>query len=222
MDNNKKIWLSHSGLDILYRCPRCFWLQYNKGLRQPEGITSRLPARFDKIIKNYFNKFRNENQLPPIIKGKIEGKLENPLEEKYFYSINEKYGFWGKLDECLINQKNLYAPLDFKTANSDPRGKIAFPSYQNQLDEFAFLLEKNNKKTAGVGYLVYFYPGESEELHNGFPMIVHVETLKTNPRSVMPRLEKTIEVLENKMPESAKDCPFCQWYEGLYKILNNS
>lgn len=215
----KKIWLSHSGIDVLYRCSRCFWLKYNKNISQPEGITSRLPDRFDRVIKHYFDKFRVKKELPPLVKGRIEGVLEHPFQEKYFYLINEKYGFWGKLDECIINGKNQHIPVDFKTSSSDPRGKPAFPSYQNQLDEFAFLFEVNNKKTAGIGYLIYFYPEESDGLHNGFPMVVHIEKLKTNPDSVMPRLEKAIEILENDIPQASQDCPFCSWYDALNKVL---
>lgn len=219
MENNKKIWLSHSGIEILNRCPRCFWLRYNKNIYQPEGIVSRLPGRFDIVIKKYFNRFRTEEILPPVIKDKINGKLEKSFQEKYFYSINDRYGFWGKLDECIINTKNEYSPLDFKTTSSDPKGRLSFPSYQNQLDEFSFLLEVNNKKTAGVGYLVYFYPEEGSELHNGFPMVIYIETLKTNPDSVLPRLLKIIGILEDKMPNPAQDCPFCNWYEKLNTIL---
>ena len=214
-----KIWLSHSGLDILYRCPRCFWLKYKKGILQPEGITSRLPDRFDRVIKKYFNKFRGRKDLPPLIKGKLDGVLEAPFQEKYFYSINEKFGFWGKLDECLVDSSGFYSPVDFKTASSDPRAKEVFPAYQNQLDEFAFLLERNNKKTSGRGYLIYFYPDDSDGLHNGFPMIVHIQTLKTNPKAVTPRLKEAMEVLEGEIPKSAENCLFCKWYEELNKVL---
>lgn len=216
-----KIWLSHSGLDILYRCPRCFWLKYKKQIFQPEGIVSRLPDRFDRIIKKYFDKFRQKQTLPPFLEGKIEGRLENPFQEKYFYSINEKYGFWGKLDECLIMPDGKYSVVDFKTASSDPRGKAFFPSYQNQLDEFSFLLEQNNKKTAGSGYLIYFYPQESDDLHNGFPMIIHIEKVITNPNSVRPRLDEAIKILNGRMPDPVANCPFCKWYENLNEVLKN-
>jgi len=215
---NKKTWFSHSGLDILYRCPRCFWLKYNKDLTQPEGITSRLPARFDRIIKNYFNKFRGTEQLPPITQEKMEGKLENPFQEKYFYSINEEYGFWGKLDECLITANQKYVPVDFKTASSDPREKPAFPAYQNQMDEYAFLLEVNGKKTAGISHLIYFYPDQGEELQQGFPMMILIETLKTNPQSVEPRLIQATEVLRGSIPNPAPDCPFCNWHQNLINL----
>lgn len=64
MQKDKKIWLSHHGLELLERCPRCFWLQYNKGISQPEGIVSRLANRFDTIIKKYFDLYRPLGELP--------------------------------------------------------------------------------------------------------------------------------------------------------------
>ncbi|MFA5084265.1 MAG: hypothetical protein WC475_02700 [Candidatus Paceibacterota bacterium] len=217
-----KIWLSHSGMDILYRCPRCFWLRYNRGIYQPEGIVSRLAGRFDIVLKNYFDIFRTTGELPPMVEGKLKGKLENPFQEVYFHPINEKYGFWGKLDECLITSENLHAPVDFKTASSDPRGKDIFPAYQNQLDEFSFLMESNGKKTAGVGYLIFFYPDHGEKLHDGFPMVIHLVTVKTDTGNVEPRIFQAIEVLEGKIPAPAANCPFCGWYDEMKKVLGES
>src|SRR3989304_8296225 len=121
MAKDGKIWLSHTGLENLGRCPRFFWLSYRRGIRQPEGIVSRLANRFDTVLKNYFNMYRP--QLPPMVEGKLEGRLQDPFQEKYFVPIDVRYGFWGKLDECLITEKNQLVPVDFKTASSDPREK---------------------------------------------------------------------------------------------------
>jgi hypothetical protein len=110
--------------------------------------------------------------------------------------------------------------VDFKTSSSDPRNKTAFPAYQNQLDEFSFLLEQNGKKTAGLGYLIYFYPDHGDKLHQGFPMVIHVETLKTDPDSVPARIQQAIEVLEGNIPQPIPNCPFCKWYEELSRVLN--
>ena len=153
-----KIWLSHSGIEGLKRCPRCFWLQYRKRIRQPEGIVSRLANRFDKVIKNYFDIYREIGELPPMVEGQIEGKLEKPFTEVYFYHHDNKYGFYGKLDDCLVTSDGKYTPIDHKTSSSDPREKDVFPAYQSQLDAYSFLLEINKKKTTGIGQLIYFHP----------------------------------------------------------------
>lgn len=214
----KKIWLSHSGIEGMYRCPRCFWLQYNKGLRQPEGIVSRLANRFDIILKRYFDLYRSSGELPPMIDGKVEGKLEYPFQEKYFYDYDEKYGLTGRLDDCLIREDGTHTPVDHKTASSDPREKDILEAYQHQLNFYALLLLKNNKPISGFGHLIYYYPEHGKELHKGMPIHVHIQTLKTNPEQAKQEFLKSIKILEEKIPKARPDCPFCLWHEKLKEL----
>ncbi|MGB9883350.1 MAG: hypothetical protein ACPLRN_02435 [Microgenomates group bacterium] len=211
-EKKKTKWLSHSAIEELNRCPRCFWLSYNQGIKQPEGIQSRLANRFDNILKKYFDNYRQKNQLPPLIDGKIEGKLQNPFKETYFYRFNEKFGFYGKLDECLVNDKGEYIPVDFKTTSSDPREKEILSAYQNQIDEYLFLLEENHLKIAGFGYLIYFFPEMSIELSNGFPMIIHIVKIERKTFDIKKRIEKAVKVLEGPIPDQDPDCNFCNWF----------
>lgn len=213
MAGDKKIWLSHTGIETLERCPRCFWLLYRKGIRQPEGIVSRLANRFDGVLKNYFASFRGTDELPPMVTGKLEGRLQYPFQEKYFAPIDSKYGFWGKLDECLINEKREYIPVDFKTSSSDPREREILPAYQSQIDAYVFLLQHNNKPVAGFGYLIFVYPEQSKELHNGFPMVIHITKLKGSPDKTKQRIAKAIEILKEDLPRSHPNCSFCKWYK---------
>ncbi len=213
MSKDGRIWLSHTGIESLNRCPRCFWLQYIKGVRQPEGIVSRLANRFDGVLKNYFDLFRGTNELPPMVEGKLTGKLQDPFIETYFVRINDKYGFLGKLDECLINEKGEATPVDFKTSSGDPRDKELLPAYVNQIDDYIYILSKNHLKVSGEGYLIFVYPGHSNKLHDGFPMIIHVVKLKGNPKKTEKRIEEAIKVLEGKMPKPSTDCAFCKYRE---------
>lgn len=215
---SKKIWLSHSGIEGMHRCPKCFWLQYNKGLYQPEGIVSRLANRFDTILKHYFDLYRPLKELPKVIEGKVEGKLEYPFQEKYFYDYNEKYGLTGKLDDCLVQKDGTYTPIDHKTASSDPREKDILKAYQRQLDFYALLLEKNKKPTSGFGHLIYYFPEHSDKLDEGVPLQVHVQTLKTNPGQAFKEFLKAIDILEGAIPKPATNCPFCNWHDQLNKI----
>ncbi|MBI2611756.1 PD-(D/E)XK nuclease family protein [Candidatus Gottesmanbacteria bacterium] len=220
MANGKKKWLSHSGIEVLSRCPRCFWLQYKKGIYQPEGIVSRLANRFDTVLKNYFNIYRPLGELPPMMKDKLEGKLESPFKEKYFTEIDQEYGFWGKLDECLVSEKGEYIPVDFKTSSSDPRGRETLAAYQSQVDDYVFLLEQSGKKTPRYGYLIYFFPEDGNKLHDGFPMIIHVSRLVGNPERTKERIKKAIEALKAPLPQPSPNCPFCTWYDNVEKELH--
>lgn len=209
----KKIWFSATLIETLNRCPRCFWLQVNLKIYQPEGIVSRLANRFDGVIKRYFDLYRGSPDLPPLVAGQIEGRLESPFQEKYFVSISDKYGFLGKLDECVIRPDGSYTPVDHKTASSDPRERPLIPAYQFQLDSYAFLLDHNRKPSSGVGHLIYFYPAEGRELHSGFPMDITVKTLQTNPDRVRPAIDRAISVVEGELPTPSPECPFCQYVE---------
>ncbi len=207
----KKRWLSATSISSSQRCPHCFWLQINCKIYQPEGIVSRLANRFDVVIKKYFDLYRGSAELPPLIAGDIMGALESPFQETYFTNLTDKYGFMGKLDECIIDKNGKYIPVDHKTASSDPTTRELIPAYQFQLDSYAFLLEANKKPTAGVGHLIYFFPSEGQHLDQGFPMQVTIKTLATHPERVRPVLLAAIEILEGELPPPSENCPFCQY-----------
>lgn len=215
----KKIWLSATGLELRERCPRCFWLRYRKGVRQPEGIQSRLANRFDTVIKAYFDRYRGGKTLPPLVAGKVEGVLESPFQETYFYHHDDDCGLMGKLDECLVTASHTFTPVDHKTASSDPNERPLIPAYQTQLNVYAFLLRANKKPPSPVGHLIYFYPADAGELHDGFHMEVTVKTLETHPDHAHEKFLSAIETLNGAMPEAADHCPFCSWYGAIKELL---
>jgi len=214
----KKIkWLSHSALEELHRCPRCFWLSHKEGIRQPEGIQSRLANRFDIILKKYFDSYRVKGKLPPLVDGKIKGRLQNPFRERYYFRFDDDYGFYGKLDECLIDDEGNHIPVDFKTASSDPREKETLSAYQNQIDEYLFLMEENGKKVANFGYLIYFFPEMSIELTNGFPMVIHIVKIERKVKDIKKRIEAAVKILQGPIPQSSPECVFCNWFGKVKK-----
>lgn len=215
-EKKKKIWLSHSGIEGMNRCKRCFYLQYNNKIYHPEGIQSRLANRFDTVLKSYFDIFRKKGTLPPFVADTLKGKLQDPFKETYFYAVNEQYGFYGKLDECMVLDDK-YIPIDFKTSSSDPREKDILSAYQNQIDAYAFLLQQNKKEPAGYGFLIFFYPDLATEIKNGFPMINHIVRLDSHPDQVRDRIQKAIDILQGPLPEPNEECPFCLWFQKVKK-----
>lgn len=213
---SKLQWLSHTAIEMINRCPKCFWLKYNKKIYQPQGIVSRLANRFDIVLKNYFDSYREIGILPPMIEGKIKGILQSPFQERYYHKIDGQYGFYGKLDECII-QDNLYVPIDFKTTSSDPREKEIMEAYQHQIDEYIYLMEVNKKKTTGYGYLIFFFPEFNNEVHNGFPMIMEIVKVEAHPELVEKRIQKAIDILKNPIPDSNPECEYCKWFSSVKK-----
>lgn len=219
MSKDGKTWFSHTNIETLDRCPRCFWLMMRKGVKQPEGIQSRLANRFDSILKKYFNLYRQSDELPPIIEGKVKGKLQNPFQEAYFVHLDNKYGFYGKLDECLIDEGK-FIPVDFKTSSSDPRLQVTLPAYQRQIEDYLFIMSKNGKPVANFGYIIYVFPDHSAKLHDGFPMVVHVLPMKDdiNPARTLERINHAIEIMESNIPLPKEDCNFCKYVKAVNQI----
>ena len=215
----KRVWFSHTGLESLNRCPKCFFLQYKYGIRQPEGIVSRLANRFDGVIKKYFDLYRQSGELPPMVSNQITNlRLQNPFIEKYWVNFNENYGFWGKLDECFIDEDGCHIPVDFKTASSDPRGKETLPAYQTQIDDYLYLLKNNRKKIAGYGYLIYIYPVDGNNLHDGWPMLTHIVKVNGDPEKTIERINKAIETIQKDIAQPSPNCPFCSYISQLNNI----
>lgn len=209
--------LSPSSLNLFLDCPRCFWLDRNKGIKRPRGIFPSLPGGMDTVIKGYFDKYRLKNELPPEIKGKIPGKLFSDLAtlEKWrnwqtsnlcYEDKNSNAILRGALDDCIV-ENDCYIPLDYKTRgselNSDPR-----EYYQNQLDCYTLMLNSSGYKTKGLAYLIYYWPEETKE--DGIVKF-HVEPIKieTYIESAKDIVKKAATLLSSKIPEPSNQCEYC-------------
>ncbi len=212
--------LSPSSLNIFLECPRCFWLQMNRRIKRPRGIFPSLPGGMDLVIKKYFDKYRIKDELPPEIKGRVEGKLFNNL------ALLERWRSWrttdlryedkplnvslsGALDDCLVDG-NYYIPLDYKTRGSALKGDPR-KYYQNQLDCYCLMLESKGYRTKGISYLLYYYPQFVKE--NG---IVKFEVkpikIETNIKTAERTVKNAIELLSEKdMPQPGPNCEYCNW-----------
>lgn len=206
---------------MLSDCPRCFWLQVNKGIKRPRGIFPSLPTGMDSVIKKYFDKYRVKGKLPPELDGKITGKLFDDLGKL------ERWRSWrttdlryedkaqdvilsGALDDCLVDGE-FFIPLDYKTKGSEVKEDPA-KYYQNQLDSYCLMLEALGYKTKNEAVLVYYSPKEVSE--NGTVKFnVTPFKIDTNPESAKAVIKKAIEVLLGPLPKRTSECEFCTLIE---------
>jgi hypothetical protein len=214
-NNRNKFVLSPSSLNIFRDCPRCFWLQVNSDIRRPRGAFPSIASGLDRVIKEYFDSYREKGILPPLLTGKIEGKLIPQLPNKlYFNDYSKNASLMGMLDECLILPENIYAALDYKTRGSLPAD--VHPAYQLQMDVYTLLLEKNNHKIGNIAYLLYFVPSPGK-LHEGIPFNVKIMEVKTSTKRALDIFHKALELLESPVPASSEGCEYCNWVKQLHK-----
>lgn len=215
--------LSPSKLNLFLECPLCFWLN-EKGIHRPSGPFPSLPGGIDRKLKEYFDKYRQQGKLPPELQGKVEGKLYNNMEKMNTWRNARKGISWtdeegnilfGAIDECLINGEN-FIVVDFKTYGGSKieDDKVGF--YQNQLDCYALLFEKNNLKHPGYSYLIFFMPKEVKE--NGeINFDIQVKRVKVDSKRALKNFKEAIKLIKESRPQKNNECRFCSWAEKEWK-----
>jgi len=221
---SEKVRLSPTtGLNLFLECPRCFWLRYNEDVHRPDTIFPSLPGGMDRIIKEYFDTFRQGAGLPPELKGKVDGKLVSDQE------LMDNWRNWrrglkfedekldatlsGALDDCLIDGES-YIPLDYKTRGAAPKEGQSQEYYQTQLDCYAFLLEKNGYKVKDYAYLVYYFPDKVVGDHL-VKFNIEVVKVSTDPKRAYKIFSDAVKLLKGPIPEKHTECGFCAWYTDL-------
>ena len=211
------ITLSSSSLSLLKDCPRCFWIQFNKGIKRPNGIFPSLPSGMDKILKAHFDSFRDRKLLPPELRELKDVKLFDNVELLEVWRNNRRGIGWvdeegnilrGAVDNILQKGDKLIV-LDFKTRGF-PLKEDTHENYQDQMDIYNFLLRKNGWETEDYAYLLFYHPKEVEEDGDvAFNTdLVKVEISVENAEKIFM---DAIEILKGEMPDCGDECEFCRW-----------
>jgi hypothetical protein len=171
--------------------------------------------KMDSIIKHYFNKYRELGQLPPIIVGKIHGKLPNDMPKTLKHDEGNGIVLMGRPDEYFELEDGNIVAFDHKTKSKAPDG--THPAYQLQLDVYSYLLKVNGYNTTNKAYLAYYYPDDCD-IHNGMCMDCSVIEVKTNPERAKKLVNKAKTILDGELPEHGKNCEFCKWIDECSEI----
>ncbi len=214
--------LSPSSLNLLEDCPRCFYLQIIKKISRPSGAFPSLPSGVDKMLKEHFDRFLDKGKLPPELKDLKDVKLFNNKEllKKWrnnfkgieYFDKENNILLRGAVDNLLVKDKKLIV-LDYKTRGFALKEDTAH-HYQDQLNIYNFLLRKNNYETEDYAYLLFYVP--ENILESGeFIFKTDLIKMKINVKHAEDLYRKAVKVLNNEMPESSRECVYCEWKEAI-------
>lgn len=216
--------LSPSRLNLFLECPLCFWLS-EQGVHRPSGPFPSLPGGMDRKLKVYFDKYRAEGKLPPELEGKVEGKLFEDVKLLDVWRNNRKGLSWkddegnilmGAIDECFVDEDKLIV-VDFKTYGGSEIGEEKIEFYQNQLDCYALLFEKNGYKHPGFAYLIFFMPEEVKE-HGIVKFKIEVKKVRVDSSRALKTFNEAVQLLSGKRPAKHSECEFCAWADDNWKF----
>jgi len=209
--------ISPSALTLFKDCPRCFWLYKIKKVRRPSGLFPSLPSGMDKILKAHFDKHREKGTLPVVMQGKYKGKLYPDMEKMKVWRSNFKglrftrgeFTLMGAIDELLLTSGGKYAPVDYKTRGF-PLKEDTHEYYQDQMNIYSFLLEKNGMPTTGYAVLLFYHPIKVNREHH-----VEFEATPIKIKVSHERAEKLFQdacnCLKGKEPKPSEGCGLCNW-----------
>ncbi len=211
---------SPSSLNLLKECHRCFWLHFNKNIRRPQGIFPSLPGGMDRTMKEHFDKYMRKGELPPELK-ELDEHVKLFDDEKLLneWRNNRKGVRWeyndgtilrGAVDNILVLKKDgKLIVLDYKTRGY-PLKEDTAGHYQDQLDIYYYLLQKNGQKVENYGYLLFYYPLEVDEKgHVVFETkLVKMHIDIKNAENI---LQKALDLLKKEIPTQSKECDYCGW-----------
>lgn len=200
--------VSQTTLNLLRDCPRCFWLQLKRGINRPRGPWPSVHTKLDRIINGYWNRYADQQILPPLLQGRIAGI---PCLPEIHAIQDERTGLYivGRLDACLRLDNGGHVPVDHKSRGTKP--DCAHQAYQLQLDVYHLILERNGYAPAGYGILLYYVP-EFGPLDFGVTISVFETWVETNGDRALAWVERARSVLDQVSPPPAsEDCDFCRW-----------
>ncbi|MFN7088729.1 MAG: PD-(D/E)XK nuclease family protein [Candidatus Paceibacteria bacterium] len=210
--------LSPSSLNLFLDCPRCFYLEKVEGIKRPETPASTLPSGIDNTLKKYFDYWRQKDALPPLLQGKLPGRLvsEQALIAKFrsrsfeYYDSAVDAHFAGILDDALILEDGSIVPIDNKTRGFPPQEP--HESHLNQMSGYTLLLLENGFQTKNLAYLIYWFFNHKEmDLENPMAFNITVEEVKTDPENIRRVFHQAVKILKGPIPPVNSLCTFCAY-----------
>ncbi|MDD5193676.1 MAG: PD-(D/E)XK nuclease family protein [Candidatus Nanoarchaeia archaeon] len=212
--------LSPSALSLMEDCPRCFWLHYNKDKKRPDTIFPSLPSGMDSILKKHFDKFMEQNKLPPELRENKECKGCKLFDDKDLLNTwrsnfkgivikdKDENVLHGAIDNLLMKGKKLIV-LDYKTRGF-PLKEDTHEHYQNQVDIYNYLLRENGYKTEDYAFLLFYYP--KEVLETG-EVVFHtvLKKMKIDVKNAEHIWKRSLKLLNGECPKKHEECPWCTW-----------
>lgn len=214
-------------------CERCIWLKLRLQHRLPyqifPGIFSSIDAYTKHIVAHDFDTGAAPAWMPG--RGDIAGYLRPPGYQS-FSAEDEETGIrlTGAADAILVRSDGSYVIADYKTARYT-RGQDALrPTYEGQLNAYAWIAERTAWSPVSGLALIYMHPltdqihADNPENHRetGFALefVAHVVPVSID-RDLVPKLLRRARVLYDRPepPPSRTGCKDCRSVDRIAALL---
>lgn len=221
--------ISRFQLDMLVKCPRCFWLVKRHGVKLPAQLPMALHIAMDTLLKAEFDAHRAAGTLPPVFaQRRIDAALFADVEKLQEWRNNFRglrwtdpktgYTLFGAIDDLLEYPDGSVAVVDYKASGA--REAVVYPSYQLQLDIYTFLLQQMGYRTAPTAFLAVFLAVKDAGFEGALPFRHTLLEITPDPTRVPALFQHAIAVSQaDTMPPAGETCDLCRWFDQAGSLL---
>ena len=224
--------ISRSKFSNFIDCPRCFYLDRVKGLKEPSMTGWSLNSAVDELLKKEFDFHRKEKTPHTIM---VENKLnfipfDHPEINKWRDSLTGGISYLdeqtnliikGGVDDIWLNQdtKELIV-VDYKAQSTnyavEPKSYLEskfHQGYKRQMDIYVHILKNMNFKISNTTYFLVCNAEKSfkkfnEKLNFTVTLIPYV----ADPSWIPDKIKQMKEILESEnIPEFNENCERCTY-----------
>ncbi len=214
--------LSPSTLNVFSDCPRCFFLQFKKNFKRPEGIFPTLPSGMDRILKEYYDSCMEKGILPKelhdvdakLFSDKVKLNKWRDYRQGIVWKDQKGNVIRGAIDNLLEKDGKLIV-LDYKTRGYEV-AEDTHEHYRDQLDIYNLVFRKNGIDTEDYCYLIFYHPDKIVD--NVFLFHTKLVKMKVDVERAEKLINKALETLEGPMPKASSHCDYCKYREAKIEL----
>ena len=219
--------LSRSKIDLFLNCPRCFYLDRRLGIGRPPGFPFSLNSAVDTLLKKEFDIHRAAKTAHPLMEkyGVDAVPFEHEKMEEWRDSLRRGIQFLHKKTNLLITGgvDDVWADpggrliiVDYKATSKN--GEVNLDAdwqigYKRQMEIYQWLFRKNEFQVSDTGYFVYCNGDADKKAFDGkLEFNVKLISYMGDDSWVEQAIVEAHKCLvENKIPEPAADCDYCNY-----------
>jgi hypothetical protein len=212
--------LSRSKLELLFDCPRCFWLYAGKGVGRPFGAPYTINNAIDAMLKREFDEHRKNGSAHYLMdKFGIDAvpfqhadmdKWRHNFTGIQYFDYKNNFLIFGAVDDIWVDGSGNLIVVDYK-ASGVKEGEL-YVSYKRQMEIYQWILRKNGFKVQDRGYFVYCrVDHERGFAHGDLHFDIKVQPYDGDDSWVDGKVKEAKKVLEGGRPASSPTCIYCKY-----------
>ena len=229
-DSDKPFIISRSKFSNFIDCPRCFYLDRVKGLKEPSMPGWALNSAVDDLLKKEFDKHRKEKSPHPIMKqyGLNFIPYDHPDIDKWRQSLSSGISYLDKETNLIIKggiddvwydlDKEELVVVDYKAqSNNTPVETEAYlegkyhQGYKRQMDIYVHILRNMDFKVSNT---TYFMVCNGEKTNAFFKNRIDFKTVlvpyKSDTSWIPSKIVEMKKTLDKKeIPDYNIECESC-------------